>query len=151
MLRLAGLHKTYDTGSNQVHVLKGIDLEIEKGELVSIMGASGSGKSTLLNVLGLLDDYDTGEYRLDGQLIRGLSEARAALKELGVTYPALRDPGEKIGRLYRLEAHPTTVLIDRRGVVRKVNTGYLKGEEKEIEAAIRALLGSPPAAQARSR
>lgn len=78
MLRLAGLHKTYDTGSNQVHVLRGIDLEIEKGELVSIMGASGSGKSTLLNVLGLLDDYDQGEYRLDSQLIRGLSEAKAA-------------------------------------------------------------------------
>jgi peroxiredoxin len=70
-------------------------------------------------------------------------QARAALKELGVTYPALLDPGERIGKRYELEAHPTTVLIDRRGIIRKVNTGYLKGEEKEIEAAIRALLAAP--------
>lgn len=76
-------------------------------------------------------------------------EARAALKELGVTYPAVMDPGERIGRQYQLEAHPTTVLIDRRGIVRKVNTGYLKGEEKEIEAAVRGLLGLTPTAQAR--
>jgi putative ABC transport system ATP-binding protein len=78
MLRLTGVQKTYDVGANKVHVLKGIDLEIQPGELVSIMGASGSGKSTLLNVLGLLDNYDSGEYRLDGQLIRNLSESRAA-------------------------------------------------------------------------
>lgn len=80
-----------------------------------------------------------------------VKEARAALKELGVTYPALLDPGEKIGKRYRLEAHPTTVLIDRRGIVRRVNTGYLKGEEKEIEAAIRRLLASAPKAPGRGR
>ena len=61
-----------------MHVLKGIDLEIEKGEMVSIMGASGSGKSTLLNILGILDTYDTGTYHLNGQLIQNLSESRAA-------------------------------------------------------------------------
>ena len=61
-----------------MHVLKGIDLHIGKGEFVAIMGASGSGKSTLLNILGILDDYDEGEYRLDGTLIRNLSETRAA-------------------------------------------------------------------------
>jgi len=66
-------------GSNSLHVLKGIDLEIEKGELVSIMGSSGSGKSTLLNILGILDNYDEGEYRLDGRLIAGLTETKAAL------------------------------------------------------------------------
>jgi putative ABC transport system ATP-binding protein len=66
-------------GSNFLHVLKGIDLEIEKGELVSIMGSSGSGKSTLLNILGILDNYDEGEYRLDGRLIAGLTETKAAL------------------------------------------------------------------------
>ena len=61
-----------------LHVLKGINLDIARGELVSIMGASGSGKSTLLNILGILDNYDTGEYILDGTLIKNLSENRAA-------------------------------------------------------------------------
>ena len=62
-----------------LHVLKGIDLSIEEGEMVSIMGASGSGKSTLLNILGILDTYDTGEYYLSGQLIKNLNETRAAM------------------------------------------------------------------------
>jgi putative ABC transport system ATP-binding protein len=75
---MRGLHKTYTVGSNALHVLKGIDLDIARGEMVSIMGASGSGKSTLLNVVGLLDRYDAGEYHLDGQLVKDLSEARAA-------------------------------------------------------------------------
>lgn len=77
MIRLKGIHKTYYNGA-PLHVLKGIDLDIERGEMVSIMGASGSGKSTLLNILGILDTYDTGEYYLDNQLIRNLSESRAA-------------------------------------------------------------------------
>jgi putative ABC transport system ATP-binding protein len=79
MIRLDGLHKSYRTGKNRLHVLKGIDLTIEAGELVSIMGASGSGKSTLLNVLGILDSYDEGSYRLDGTLMSGLSESQAAM------------------------------------------------------------------------
>ena len=58
--------------------MKDIDLEIEKGEYVSIMGASGSGKSTLLNILGILDNYDKGDYYLNGSLIKNLSEKRAA-------------------------------------------------------------------------
>ncbi len=65
-------------GAQQLQVLKGIDLHIANGELVSIMGSSGSGKSTLLNILGMLDNYDEGEYLLDGQLIKNLSETRAA-------------------------------------------------------------------------
>ena len=77
MIRLTNIHKTYQ-GVQPLHVLKGIDLHIGKGEFVAIMGASGSGKSTLLNILGILDDYDEGEYRLDGTLIRKLSETRAA-------------------------------------------------------------------------
>ena len=78
MINVKGLHKSYITGANSLHVLKGIDLTIDKGEMVSIMGSSGSGKSTLLNILGLLDNYDKGEYRLDGRLMVNLSEKQAA-------------------------------------------------------------------------
>lgn len=77
MIELRNLNKTYYNGA-PLHVLKGIDLDIGKGEMVSIMGASGSGKSTLLNILGVLDTYDTGTYRLNGQLIKDLSESAAA-------------------------------------------------------------------------
>lgn len=77
MIELKGIQKTYQSAT-PLHVLKGIDLHIGEGELVSIMGASGSGKSTLLNILGILDDYDEGTYHLNGTLIRHLSETRAA-------------------------------------------------------------------------
>ena len=77
LIRLENINKTYNNGS-PLHVLKGIDLEIKRGELVSIMGASGSGKSTLLNILGILDDYDTGSYYLNGTLIKNPSEKKAA-------------------------------------------------------------------------
>ncbi|WP_080905855.1 ABC transporter ATP-binding protein [Parabacteroides sp. Marseille-P3160] len=77
MIELKDINKTYHNGA-PLHVLKGIDLIIEKGEMVSIMGASGSGKSTLLNILGILDTYDTGEYYLDGQLIKNLNETQSA-------------------------------------------------------------------------
>lgn len=78
MIKLENIHKSYTTGSNQLHVLKGINLEIKQGEMVAIMGSSGSGKSTLLNILGMLDNYDAGDYYLDGNLIRNLSETKAA-------------------------------------------------------------------------
>ena len=77
MIVLENINKTYHNGA-PLHVLKGIDLEIGEGEMVSIMGASGSGKSTLLNILGILDDYDSGEYFLDGKPIKNLSETKAA-------------------------------------------------------------------------
>ncbi len=77
LIELKGVHKTYNNGQ-PLHVLKGIDLNIEKGEFVSIMGASGSGKSTLLNILGILDNYDEGTYHLAGTLIKDLSERQAA-------------------------------------------------------------------------
>ena len=77
MIHLKDINKTY-FGAQPLHVLKGINLDIEEGEFVSIMGASGSGKSTLLNILGILDNYDTGEYHLAGTLIKDLSERRAA-------------------------------------------------------------------------
>ncbi|MDR1526546.1 MAG: ABC transporter ATP-binding protein [Dysgonamonadaceae bacterium] len=77
MIKLEHINKTYYSGA-PLHVLKGIDLNIEKGEMVSIMGASGSGKSTLLNILGILDIYDTGNYYLNNVLIKDLSEKKAA-------------------------------------------------------------------------
>jgi putative ABC transport system ATP-binding protein len=77
IINLKNINKTYYNGA-PLHVLKGINLEIYKGEFVSIMGASGSGKSTLLNILGILDNYDTGEYYLNDVLIKNLSETRAA-------------------------------------------------------------------------
>ena len=77
MIHLENVHKTYYNGT-PLHVLKGINLHINKGEFVSIMGSSGSGKSTLLNILGILDNYDSGEYYLNDVLIRDLSESKAA-------------------------------------------------------------------------
>ena len=77
MIKLRDINKTY-YGAQPLHVLKGIDLDINEGEFVSIMGASGSGKSTLLNILGILDNYDSGEYWLNDMLIKNLSETRAA-------------------------------------------------------------------------
>lgn len=78
MIRLQNIHKSYITGTNKLHVLKGIDLHIKKGELVSIMGSSGSGKSTLLNILGLLDNHDEGVYELNNEEIKSMSETKAA-------------------------------------------------------------------------
>ena len=77
MIHLKDINKTYDSGT-KLHVLKGISLDVNDGEFVSIMGASGSGKSTLLNIMGILDSYDSGEYSIDGVEIRNLSENRAA-------------------------------------------------------------------------
>lgn len=78
MIELRALEKSYRMGSSRLRVLENVDLDVAAGEFVSIMGSSGSGKSTLLNILGILDDYDAGEYRLDGTLIRDLSERTAA-------------------------------------------------------------------------
>ena len=78
MIQINNLHKSYKMGSSSLHVLKGIDLKIDEGELVAIMGSSGSGKSTLLNILGMLDIADEGNYLLDNVLIKDLTETIAA-------------------------------------------------------------------------
>ncbi|NNK18673.1 MAG: ABC transporter ATP-binding protein [Maribacter sp.] len=78
MIEIKDLHKSYKMGSNSLHVLKGINFSVKEGELVAIMGSSGSGKSTLLNILGMLDEADSGEYTLDGVPIKNLNETKAA-------------------------------------------------------------------------
>ena len=79
MLTINKLHKSYPIGDSSLHVLKGIDLSVEEGEMVAIMGSSGSGKSTLLNIIGMLDEADEGEYILDGVPIKNLTEKKAAI------------------------------------------------------------------------
>lgn len=79
MLQIKKLHKSYPIGKSSLHVLKGIDLSVDEGEMVAIMGSSGSGKSTLLNIIGMLDEADSGEYILDGLLIKNLTEKKAAV------------------------------------------------------------------------
>ena len=103
MIQLKDLNKTYNNGA-PLHVLKGIDLDIRKGEFVSIMGASGSGKSTLLNILGILDNYDTGEYYLNGTLIKNLSETRAAEYRFAQYMQDWQNKIERVGTLNYPEA-----------------------------------------------
>jgi putative ABC transport system ATP-binding protein len=79
MLRINQLHKSYPIGDSSLHVLKGIDLSVDAGEMVAIMGSSGSGKSTLLNIIGMLDEADSGDYILDGVPIKNLTEKKAAV------------------------------------------------------------------------
>lgn len=79
MLKIEKLHKSYPIGDSSLHVLKGIDLSVESGEMVAIMGSSGSGKSTLLNIIGMLDEADEGDYILDNVPIKNLTEKKAAI------------------------------------------------------------------------
>ncbi len=79
MIRLERINKSYQVGGRPLHVLRDLDMVVQSGEFVSIMGSSGSGKSTLLNILGILDDYDSGAYWLGDTLVRDLSEREAAL------------------------------------------------------------------------
>jgi putative ABC transport system ATP-binding protein len=79
VIRVEKLNKSYHLGHHSLHVLRDVDMTIDEGELVAIVGSSGSGKSTLLNILGILDDYDSGSYTLADTLIRDLSERKAAI------------------------------------------------------------------------
>jgi putative ABC transport system ATP-binding protein len=160
MIRLDDVHKSYVTGKSKLHVLKGIGLTIESGELVSVMGSSGSGKSTLMNVLGLLDDYDQGTYRFDGVLVKGLSETRAAqLRRQWVGFVfqsfnliAFKTAAEnvslplyyqRVGRRKRLKlAHEA---LDRMGLLPWADhlPSEMSGGQQQRVAIARALIGRP--------
>ena len=138
MIKIKDLHKSYKMGSNSLHVLKGINFEVEEGELVAIMGSSGSGKSTLLNILGMLDLLDEGSYDLDGVPIRDLDETKAANyrnKFLGFVFQSFNLIN------YKTALENVTLPLYYQGVKRKESpilsqfTGFLVKKPKTPEHA----------------
>ena len=159
IIELKDVNKTYP-GAVPLHVLKGINLEIDKGELVSIMGASGSGKSTLLNILGILDNYDSGEYRLDNVLIKNLSENHAAElrnKMIGFVFQSFNLIGYKnalenvaLPLFYQgvsRKKRNTMAMeqLERMGLADRAHhlPGELSGGQKQRVAIARALITNP--------
>jgi putative ABC transport system ATP-binding protein len=159
LIELSHINKTYNNGQ-PLHVLKGIDLHIERGEFVSIMGASGSGKSTLLNILGILDNYDTGTYLLDGKLIKDLSEKQAAdyrNRMIGFIFQSFNLIGFKTAvenvelPLYyqgvpRKKRHDMAMeYLDKMGLVPWANhfPNEMSGGQKQRVAIARALITQP--------
>ena len=159
LLHLKDINKTYNNGQ-PLHVLKGISLDIEEGEFVSIMGASGSGKSTLLNILGILDGYDTGEYILDGKLIKGLSETKAAEyrnKMIGFIFQSFnlisfKTAVENVelplfyqGVSRKKRKHLAMEYLERLGLAQWANQypNELSGGQKQRVAIARALITNP--------
>lgn len=159
IIRLNDINKTYP-GVVPLHVLKDINLEIERGELVSIMGASGSGKSTLLNILGILDNYDSGEYYLDNVLIKNLSENRAAElrnRMIGFVFQSFnlisyKNAVENValplfyqGVSRRKRNALAMEQLDRMGLADRAHhlPGELSGGQKQRVAIARALITNP--------
>jgi putative ABC transport system ATP-binding protein len=160
MIKLHDIHKYYRAGEQTLHVLKGVDLHVREGELVSIMGSSGSGKSTLLNILGLLDSYDQGSYLLAGQPVKNMGETEAARlrnRMLGFVFQSFnllpfKNAAENVAlplyyqgigrkeRNYRAEEFLDMVgLSDRKGFM----PNQLSGGQKQRVAIARALVGKP--------
>jgi len=160
MIELHGIHKNYRTGDQSVHVLKGVDLTIRDGELVSIMGSSGSGKSTLLNILGLLDGFDSGTYALAGQAVGKLGETDAARlrnKMLGFVFQSFnllpfKNAAENValplyyqGVSRRERNRRAEEILDQVGLSdrRTFMPNQLSGGQKQRVAIARALIGKP--------
>ena len=160
MITLTDIHKYYAVAQNRLHVLKGIDLHIREGELVSIMGSSGSGKSTLLNILGILDDYDRGDYYLAGTHIKNLSQTKAAFyrnKFLGFVFQsfnllsfknamenvALPLYYQKVGRRERNKL--ALEYLDRVGLKEwaEHSPNEMSGGQRQRVAIARALISKP--------
>jgi len=160
MIELHQINKYYRTGDHSLHVLKGVDMTVREGELVSIMGSSGSGKSTLLNILGILDSYDSGTYTLAGQQVGKLRETEAARlrnKMLGFVFQSFnllpfKNATENVAlplyyqgvgrkeRNYRAEQYLDMVgLSDRKTFM----PNQLSGGQKQRVAIARALVHKP--------
>ncbi|NDW19044.1 ABC transporter ATP-binding protein [Dysgonomonas sp. 216] len=159
MIRIRNLNKTYYSGA-PLHVLKGINMDVSKGEFLSIMGASGSGKSTLLNILGILDNYDTGEYYLDDVLVRNLNETKAAElrnKKIGFIFQSFnlisfKNAMENVALpLYYqgISRKKRNILaleyLDKMGIKSHANhmPNELSGGQKQRVAIARALIAQP--------
>jgi putative ABC transport system ATP-binding protein len=160
MIKINQIHKSYLTGQNSLHVLKGIDLNIEAGEMISIMGASGSGKSTLLNILGILDNFDSGAYFLDGLKIEKLTERKAAQlrnKMLGFVFQSFnlvsfKNAMENVALPLYYQNVPrkkrnliAMEYLDRMGLRDWAHhlPNELSGGQKQRVAIARALIGKP--------
>lgn len=159
IIKLNDVNKTYP-GVVPLHVLKGINLNIDKGELVSIMGASGSGKSTLLNILGILDSYDSGEYILDGITIKNLNENRSAElrnKMIGFVFQSFnlisyKNAVENValplfyqGVSRKKRNYLAMEQLERMGLADRAHhlPGELSGGQKQRVAIARALITNP--------
>src|SRR5687767_8325037 len=160
MIELRDIHKYYRTGDQSLHVLKGIDLTIREGEMVSIMGSSGSGKSTLLNILGILDGYDGGSYTLAGEKVANMGETDAARlrnRMLGFIFQSFnllpfKNAAENVALpLYyqgvgrRERNHRAEEILDQVGLSdrRDFMPNQLSGGQKQRVAIARALVCKP--------
>lgn len=160
MIKIKGIEKAYPMGSVMLQVLKGIDLNIAQGEMVAIMGSSGSGKSTLLNIIGLLDDFDSGSYSLAGDDMDGLSEKKAARyrsRYLGFVFQSFnligfKDALENVSLPLFYQGVPrktrqlqSTEMLERMGMGDRLHhlPNELSGGQKQRVAIARALIAKP--------
>ena len=160
MISLREIQKSYRSGDQSVHVLKGVDLHIREGELVSIMGSSGSGKSTLLNILGILDSYDRGTYLLAGQPVQNMGETEAARlrnRMLGFVFQSFnllpfKNAAENValplyyqgvGRRERNRRAEEILDLVGLGERKTFMPNQLSGGQKQRVAIARALVGRP--------
>jgi putative ABC transport system ATP-binding protein len=160
VIRLRALDKAYRVGGRPLPVLQGLDLDVAEGEFVAITGSSGSGKSTLLNVLGILDDYDSGTYHLGDVLVKDLSEREAATyrnRYVGFVFQSFhllpfKTATENVALpLYyagvgRRERNARALeLLDRMGMADRAEhlPSQLSGGQKQRVAIARALVTDP--------